>query len=192
MIFPAVIFAGTDSTRTRIQWGFSAGPVNFVDYAIIRQDFTNKAAWYQGFDASVIMRLPKKKFQLEIGVLGGNNSPISNLNYYIGSSHVLSSPAKKNVLEVSPRVMYSYYSEAVGSSKLRRRELSLQVGLSYFRRFNRFELGAGYYAWISQTKITLRSADSYPDSGRESLLYARTGIVPTGVVKVTCRILIFG
>src|SRR6218665_1740254 len=102
--------AQPDSLSRKFTYGCSAGLVNFVDYALAKENLSDKMAYYQGLDLGVFIRNRKGNFQLDMGVMGGDKYPLAwNLNYYLGAAYLFYSGKRKYVFEIHPRVMYAYY-----------------------------------------------------------------------------------
>lgn len=148
-------------------------------------------AYYQGFDMNVFVRFPKKRAQLELGVLGGDTYPvIDNLNYYLGGRFFISSKNKKYIFDANPKLMFAYSIKPYSASMdIVRKNFSFQFGLNVYRRINKFEVGIGYYIWHSDYKALIK-AKEYLSPNSFTLLYQKTGFVPIGIFKISTRFIL--
>jgi len=185
-----LVNAQNDSINTFIL-GCTVSEINFIDYSIVKDNTLDKLGYYQGFNFNLFLR-SQNNFQFELGVLGGNSYPLfKNLNYYFGVSYPIFTKNKKNYFEINPKIMYSRSSIPDISGKTVFQSFSFLLGLSYFRKVKRFELGIGYYFWGKDDFIDYRYANNHTNKQGLNVvsLYEKQSN-NIGIIMITSRFLI--
>ncbi len=191
ILFAAILFSQTDTSKFINKLGCSVSLINFIDYSSLKESPFEKTAYYQGFDVNVFFRSPINHTQLELGVLGGDTYPLfDNLNYYFSGVFFLNTKNKKYSFDINPKLMYAYSTKPDGFNRsIIHKNFSFQLGLNAFKKTYRFEFGIGYYVWYSDYKVIIKSTNYDPLNGGP--LYQKKGYVPIGILKLTTRF-IFG